>query len=195
MTELIYKNCYNKLHEGAVAKRFGSFTIYWPYIDSTEKKYPRLQFKLDASDMGGIIKDDVLNSSMMKTQIEKLLYAVLWKQGDLSKIKHIIEGVENKGSISDKKSGMIFYQFGRHLSNPIEPIIDVNVLYAYAHYRGDITALTTNGISTAKKGNDLAKDYIEWFKDVTEDEVDHKFMVDRIMFAVGKHIKSENKYS
>jgi hypothetical protein len=62
--------------------------------------------------------------------LTKLLYAVLWKNGDLAKVKHVVKGILDKRDESD--NSIIFYQFGRHLSEKkSEPIVDQHVLRAF----------------------------------------------------------------
>ena len=41
--------------------------------------------------------------------LTKLLYSIIWKNGDLGKEKHIIEGVLNFNKIDEK--GLVFYHF------------------------------------------------------------------------------------
>jgi hypothetical protein len=52
-----------------------------------------------------------------------------WKNNDLKKLKHIIEGIKDENEY--KKTGIVFYQFGKHLRNIGEPIIDQHVLRAF----------------------------------------------------------------
>ena len=66
----------------------------------------------------------------LKTPTEKLLYAALWKNGDLLKITHIIRGIQ--GDDTAESSAMTFYYFGKFLANPAKsPIIDQHVIRAY----------------------------------------------------------------
>src|SRR5690606_32497026 len=69
--------------------------------------------------------------------LAKLLYSVLWKNGDLLKVKHIIEGIVSE-EIDDKENGLVFYQFGKYLAKmPGEPIIDQHVLRAFGAYKAN----------------------------------------------------------
>ena len=186
-----YEEVYNCLDEGKVADKFPDFKQYKKHFKEAEKKYPRLKISLDKKDVVGLIDDvGLLSVDKMSTPIERLLYAFLWKQGDLSKVKLIVEGISESKLLTDKRSGLVFYQFGRHLSDNEEPIIDINVLRAYAVYSDTVGGLTQSGISTSQKGVDLVQRYITWFKRVTK-RPDDRFIADRIMFAIGKHLNSK----
>ena len=187
-----YRKVYESLDNGRIANAFKEYHVYKELFDSTEKKYPRLNMTVKIEEPKTLINDDgLLDKDKMSTPIEKFLYAILWKQGDLHKIKGIVAGLSNESELSEMKSGKIFYQFGKHLADEKEPIIDINVLTAYGHYSGDVSALIKNGISTSPKGTELIQRYINWFKKVTKDkDADFRFIVDRIMFAIGKHIKN-----
>lgn len=63
------------------------------------------------------------------SSLEKLLLALIWKNGDLAKIHHIVLGI--KGELAEN-GRLVFHAFGSHLANPTEnPIIDQHVIRAY----------------------------------------------------------------
>ncbi len=184
-----YEKVYDSLDEGKVAKTFPGFNLLEEHLTQAEDKYPKLSISIDSNDLGDLIDDSgFLSFAEMKTPVEKLLYAFLWKQGDLSKVRHIIEGISGSTSLNDKRSGIVFHQFGKHLSDNEEPIIDINVLRAFAVYTETQRGLTKSGISQSSEGAKLVEAYIQWFKKVANTP-ERRFMIDRIMFAIGKHIK------
>lgn len=63
------------------------------------------------------------------SSVEKLLLALIWKNGDLAKIHHIVLGIKGEPAV---KGRIVFHAFGSHLANPTEnPIIDQHVIRAY----------------------------------------------------------------
>ena len=76
-------------------------------IDNT--KYPQIKFHLSSLEIENLKKDEIINSENLfnensnekiKDPLAKLLYALAWKNGDLHKIKHIINGIQNNTDIS-----------------------------------------------------------------------------------------------
>jgi hypothetical protein len=184
-----YKKVYNTLDDGKVAEKFPAFHHLEGHLTQAEDKYPKLNVTIDPKQLNNLIDENgLLSFTQMKTPVEKLLYAFLWKQGDLSKVRHIIEGITGSTLLKDKRSGMVFHQFGKHLSDNEEPIIDINVLRAFAVYTDTQGGLTKSGISQSPEGAKLVEAYIQWFKKVANTP-ERRFMIDRIMFAIGKHIK------
>lgn len=65
-------------------------------------KYPELQLELSAQDVACLADkvDEDLRlhadlSGRLETPLEKLLYALAWKNGDLQKVGHIIKGAKD----------------------------------------------------------------------------------------------------
>lgn len=100
------------------------------------KKYPQIGFKISKREAEEInAKSISLLDEVQKedhSPLEKLMLAILWKNGDLEKEKHIIESILESTGFKDKTSGHIFYQFGKHLSDPEnQSIIDQHILRAF----------------------------------------------------------------
>jgi hypothetical protein len=56
-------------------------------------------------------------SSRLNDPLTKLLYATLWKNGDLKKIKHIIKGIRDGDTENDQQEdALFFYHFGKYLT-------------------------------------------------------------------------------
>ncbi|WP_177342310.1 MULTISPECIES: hypothetical protein [Pseudomonas] len=63
-------------------------------------KYPELQLELTVKDIASLMADKLdedlrLHADLsvrLETPLEKLLYALAWKNGDLQKVAHIIKG-------------------------------------------------------------------------------------------------------
>lgn len=63
------------------------------------------------------------------SSLEKLLLALIWKNGDLAKIHHIVLGIKGEPAENGR---LVFHAFGSHLAKPTEnPIIDQHVIRAY----------------------------------------------------------------
>jgi len=171
-----------------------------------DKIYPRLKFKITKQEIDelkdkGIITDSNLVADISNADaLTKLLYSVSWKNGDLQKVKHIIEGIIS-GQEDKKESGLVFYQFGKYLTKrPGEPIIDQHVLRAFGIFRADgdkgkLEKLMRLSLIT-KKEKELIDQYKLWLRtDLTKElrDIDnYSYYVDKVLFAVGKSVKQRS---
>lgn len=171
-----------------------------------DKVYPRLKFKITKEEIEGLKEKGIITADNLLTEISnadtltKLLYSVSWKNGDLIKIKHIIEGIIS-GQQEEKENGLVFYQFGKYLTKkPGEPIIDQHVLRAFGIFKanGDkdkIERLRRLSL-ISKKEKELIEQYKLWLRtDLTKelrDNIHYSYYVDKILFAVGKSVKEKN---
>jgi hypothetical protein len=175
------------------------------------KQYPRIQFNLSDSDVQEIIDagyldaefrltDKICQKNNKSTPLEKLLYSVLWKQGDLNKERHVVAGIKG-GEISNE--GIVFNYFGRHLKNKFEPIIDQHVIRAFRMKPielGDnaVRSIRVKDFSTSRNEveakHKLIKDYLDWHKKLRDtypekDRHDFTYHLDLLLFGLGKYIK------
>lgn len=170
-----------------------------------EEFYPQLNFKITKQEIEELKEKEVISTNNLLADISyadpltKLLYAVLWKNGDLKKIKHIIEGIISDPK-HEKEEALVFYQFGKYLTKtPGEPIIDQHVLRAFGIYiaNGDkdkIEKLKRLSVIT-KKEKDLIGKYKSWLttnltKELREND-NYSYHVDKVLFAVGKSLKEK----
>jgi hypothetical protein len=173
-------------------------------------KYPQLEFSLSPEEVNQLKKEKVLDSdgtiskccaknNVLRTPLEKLLYSIIWKNGDLGKEKHITDGVlatrENKEIKNEK--GLVFYQFGKHLEDKNNPIIDQHVVRAFSVYeacQSDIEQI--NNILKKEtinaKDKDVFSRYFKWqskHKLKASDPIEFTYYLDRLLFGLGKSIK------
>lgn len=167
--------------------------------------YPRLKFKITKQEIEGLKEKGLITADNLLTDISsadtltKLLYSVSWKNGDLKKVKHIIEGIIS-GQTDEKDNGLVFYQFGKYLTKkPGEPIIDQHVLRAFGLFRanGDndkVEKLKRLSLIT-KKEKVLIDQYKLWLRtELTKelrDNENYSYHVDKVLFAVGKSVKEK----
>jgi len=138
------KNTFTKIKE---AKSIECLTNIEESFDNKfridQDKFPQLALSITREDIQSLIKNKIIDKDdfsfikhediMLKltTPLEKLFYAMAWKQNNLSKLKHIIKGFDDaiKGnSFDETRNSFVFYQFGRHLTNiKEEPIIDQHI--------------------------------------------------------------------
>jgi len=124
----------------------------------------------------------------------KLLYSLAWKNGDLKKLEHIVDGITSSEN-EERDSGFVFYQFGKHLANRIEePIIDQHVLRSFFVYQKIMNHEEidkSRKLTLIKKEHlGLINNYKEWLNNlVVSTENDYLYHVDKILFALGKTIK------
>lgn len=177
------------------------------------ENFPRLRLKITDEDIktlkeiGAIsenkkltlnLANDGLEDGKKMSALEKLLYSMLWKNGDLGKEHHLISGI--LGGSHYKKFGTVFYEFGGYLAGKHSYILDQHTLRCFA-----VRAASDNEISTARNldqidGTDakcleLIKSYREFYKDIILnvlcDQTDYLYMVDRLLFAAGKLVKTK----
>jgi hypothetical protein len=172
-----------------------------------DKTYPQIKFKITKNEIDELKKEKLLSEENFITDVSnqntltKLLYSVAWKNGDLKKIRHIIEGITSDPN-DNKKNALVFYQFGKFLTKkPGEPIIDQHVLRAFGIYKAlkdnnkqAIERLSTLSIVSSKEKN-LIEDYKNWLKNELTVELlkcdNYAYHVDKVLFAVGKKVKND----
>ncbi|MBK7341726.1 MAG: hypothetical protein IPJ06_00655 [Saprospiraceae bacterium] len=145
--------------------------------------------------------DDLLNSenftNKKRTPLERLLYSIIWKQGDLKKIHHIINGIRSNASEYSDCQGIVFQQFGSHLSNSQEePIIDQHVIRAFgvAHVDLDEIQGLLKMSTFRKKDLPLIHQYSNWLRNLNvyikeSNKQSVIRWIDKILFSLGKDIK------
>lgn len=199
------KNVFEKLEKITSIEEIELLFLGFEKFRMNDDVYPQIQFKIEKNDIenliskGIITEDKALSKGFDGDALSKLLYAVLWKNGDLSKIKHIIEGILGENE-EDKDNGLVFHQFGKYLTKKEgEPIIDQHVLRAFGIYKAngneeEIKQLKKLSLIT-KKQKDLIKDYKNWLKTglqptlIAEDN--YSYEVDKLLFALGKSLKTK----
>lgn len=166
------------------------------FYERTNKNYPEINFTFSKEEIDTIKKSfPNFNTEEFDNPFTKLFYAMIWKQDDLPKIKHIINGLN--GVDKNDAQGMVLYHFGRFLADKSNNyIVDQHVVRAFKaktnidefdKYR-QLDSLTNK---THKKYID---EYQTWMKDFRTDlkgetRQHYLFKVDRILMALGKAIK------
>lgn len=172
------------------------------------EKYPKINFTINSLEIRelrdkGILDENygMVTGAIDKIQdpLTKLFYSVLWKNGDLIKLKHIVKGIVDASSDSQlPDDAIVFYQFGKYLTGKVgEPIIDQHILRAFALYKTtDVKEVKRwRQFELVKKDHHtLIKDYIVWLHSVAiSDELksieDYTYYIDRVLFALGKYAK------
>lgn len=172
--------------------------------------YPELGLAISNDEIQKLKSEEVLTaegdinhnniSSKENSALVKLMYAFLWKQGDLKKVKHVVAGIENDEDDPGRSSGFVLHQFGRYLGSESEPIIDQHVLRAFAIYSEKeyikIAVWRKKSLIT-KKDIELIERYKKWLKSdklkILLKEVDAIYHIDQILFALGKAVKNGKK--
>lgn len=171
--------------------------------------YPKIEFKISPEEVNALMDKEAEGpfaasiAAQLTDPLAKLLYAVLWKNGDLPKIEHIIKGIREspvKNELPDK--ALVFYQFGRYLTKrPGQPIIDQHVIRAYGVYvsESEEAIARHRKLSTLGKAHKrLIARYINWMaSDEIQPELtaiaDYAYHVDQVLFALGKVIKTRKR--
>jgi hypothetical protein len=190
---------------------FGKCAAIEPYRMKQEV-YPRIYFSISAEEIEQLIADGMLVededkspglnqglSSKLTDPLAKLLYAALWKNGDLKKIKHIAKGIrENQSAKELPDEALVFYQFGRYLTKaPGQPIIDQHVIRAFGVLRSkdDLEIGKHRRLNALNKGHQgLIAAYLDWISsDALKPQLrgleDYVYGVDQVLFALGRAMK------
>lgn len=174
-----------------LAKLAGEVSRYIPKFKVDPKKYPNLTHSFDRQDLEFLEKLVGCSASLLQERVqsplEKILFSVLWKNGDLNKIHHVVRGLvfpDMNLEDASKEKGSVFCQFGRHLRNPQKnPIADQHTIRAYRYLiNPDIGTLSTDDV----------KAYVRWVETIrakvpTEPNFIREF--DGQMYAIGKATK------
>ncbi len=167
-------------------------------LNLIEHKYPRLGLKISAEEIillkeSKVLSTDIDNNLTINQNylnpIAKLLYALVWKQGDLQKLKKIIQGIEEvENPKLDKPEGLVFYCFGNHLANPNNyPIIDQHVIRALNLYNDNSkcdSLRKSDKVSLVERDN-----YLKWFREFKNVDSNFLYLLDRILFEIGRTVK------
>ena len=173
------------------------------------EEYPELKLFISPEEITALKASGVLTetgrfdarlSSTKMSSLEKLLYAMAWKNGDLRKITHIVDGIHSAGSSTPRKNGagQVFHQFGRHLADRKEPIIDQHVLRGFMLWRH--SGADDKQVNKIRRMNLLDRhgvdinEYKNWLKTASltkelRQESDHVMNIDSVLFALGKTVK------
>lgn len=184
--------------------------------------YPQIGFAITKEEINSLINESKITkdndykftknitSNDFKSKLsplEKLLLAVLWKNGDLQKVKYIVKGiVEFKDDKSDEKqeNALVFYQFGKFLTKTGQPIIDQHVIRAFTMFESNendkekiIKIQKRKEINKSDK--ETIKAYKKWVKEFSTNNLfrdqEYIYHIDRILFALGKAIRFKDKKS
>ena len=169
--------------------------------------YPKIEFRITHQEINDLIESGILIKSEIQTEgydlsdkitnssdtLTKLLYSLVWKMGDLKKLRHIIQGIIDSDKINDnKEDALVLYYFGGYLTKTKgHPIIDQHVIRAFGVYKATdqekIKSLLELQIINSKH-KDIINQYIEWL-DSTELNRKYSYYLDKLLFATGKTIK------
>ena len=171
------------------------------------EKFPRLRLRITPEEIGelhamGVLTDDLklspilasgkLSSDQPLSALEKLMYAVLWKNGDLGKEHHLASGVYGEGHA--QKTGTVFYEFGGYLSGRNSFIMDQHTLRCFAVAASEGDAITqARQLETIDGKNDQhgswMEAYVAFYKQLEAKGKDYLYVVDKLFFGAGKFIK------
>jgi len=174
-------------------------------ITQFHEKYPPLKFTIKKANIACLKKEGILDDrnrldtdNFVGTPLERLLVAALWKNGDINKIQHIVDGILQADGFRTNHS-LIFKQFGQSLTNILEPIVDQHVLRAFEikslkiYSEDAVNSLRKKSIYKISDKVHLDA-YREWFKKILEqispgEQAEFKNRLDKVLFIKGKIAK------
>jgi len=177
-------------------------------------KFPRLRLAISKDEVDYLVKEKIISEDMQfskslasgnhpngqeMTVIEKILYAMLWKNGDIGKEQHLLSGVM-QSRLQNKNDSVVFYEFGSYLSGNKSYIVDQHTLRCIAVIESsdENEIAYSRKLSIIKKSNKMHIKWLEAYDKFVEnirlkvsDDCYSEFMyhVDRILFSAGKIIK------
>ena len=176
-----------------------------------KRKYPSLGYNIPKAEIERLKHNgwiDINNQLVVDkfssaSTMEKLLFSIIWKRGDLRKISKIIDGIEGENVSNSER--ITFNKFGEFLLNPATNIIiDQHVIRAYQlieFWNADkikpnkeLTKIRKKDILTGKD-KELINGYKNWIRHNTLDKAeikqDKKYLglMDELLFAFGKIVK------
>jgi hypothetical protein len=174
-------------------------------IKTFQTKYPLFDFSLTKSDINHLININVLNddhtlnsTNFPSDPLCKLLAAVLWKNGDIKKVQHIVDGILEDSKDRSEYS-LIFKQYGASLANESEPIVDQHVLrafeiYSIEPYSEELVEKSRQKSLFKTKDKGLLDRYRNWFKQLVSkvpvsDRAEFSNIIDKVIFIYGKGVK------
>lgn len=192
-----YNSIFARIENSKTAKELNEIATEYD-LNLIENKYPRLGIKISVEEILELKGNQLLtfdtNNNLTITQeglnpIAKLLYALAWKQGDLQKLKKIIQGIEEvENPKLDKPEGLVFYCFGNHLANPNNyPIIDQHVIRALNLFNDNSKC---DSLRKSDKVSLIDRDnYLKWFRKFKNVDSDFLYLLDRLLFEIGRTVK------
>lgn len=203
----IVNQVFKKIEEANNVEDVISILLDFEKYKMSDYAYPQIGFKIEKEEIEALKKNGIItDENLLATNFEgdtlsKLLYAVLWKNGDLIKIKHIINGIVSEENDDYKESAIVFYQFGKYLTKKGNPIIDQHTLRAFGIYKANGNSIEIERFRNlsiiTKKEKYLIEDYIRWLKtdlkETLRTDKDYSYYVDKVLFAVGKSLKIQKK--
>lgn len=203
--KLLVKKVFDRIKSAKSVSDFDNIVDDDPILQKNKfnsSKYPNLNINISTNDITKLKKLNILSDenkilpltdSLDLSPLEKLLYSVLWKNGDLGKEKHIVEGVlasENDDN-SSKERGLVFYQYGKHLAKREEPIVDQHTIRAFLLFK-NIESEDSEITKIRKKDtlkNDELLNFRIWIKSSEIGGIDNQFHIDKVLFSLGKAVK------
>jgi hypothetical protein len=168
--------------------------------------FPQITFDLSRADVQGMQNAGVLTKEgvfapnwldHVHDPVARLLYAIAWKNGDLPKIKHIVQGVLADDDEAPSQA-FVFHQFGRHLADKAQPIVDQHVLRAFGIHQStdEETWTSLRKMKTITEAHaHLIAEYRLWLQSdalqaLLRAAPGYAWHVDQVLFALGKTVKS-----
>lgn len=171
-------------------------------VKQLNENYSQIGFEISAADIAELREEKLINDNndVMFVEdyqnlkpLEKLLYAVCWKNNDLKKIRHIINGITSEAEDLPSQA-IVFHQFGKYLKKQGEPIIDQHVLRAFCLHKEHRKEEWFMTDTITKNHHTDIKEYCDWFKRICKKyaEINNfDFELDAILMSVGKAVKQK----
>ncbi len=150
------------------------------------------------------------------TPLEKLFFSVLWKNNQVTRFKHLIDGIKNELERSEKmnntpneyngdnipgadndyfESNFVFKQFGRFLVNPnCIPIVDQHVLRAFLYYKITDNVEKNVNLKLDFQDRETLHQYLDIIIEDTEELTLRKLQIEALSNTLKLNKNKKNSY-
>jgi hypothetical protein len=128
----------------------------------------------------------IKNPTTNEHNLINLLYAVIWKNNDIGKVKQLFENINN----INQNDSFVFRYFGHFLQQEgyQQPIIDQHVLRAFALWRIEGFSLEQKFLKFDDMNRMIVKKYRTWFMTLNVNSYNLNRNIDKIFFSIGRLI-------
>lgn len=172
--------------------------------DFDRKQYRKIDFYITKKEIDQLKSKNILTKESdgkyyinfkSEDPLTKLLYSLAWKQGDLLKIRQIVNGIYSDEDTLEKESSIVFKQFGKYLSSDNQPIIDQHVVRAFLFFNEPLEKNLKFEVNNSPSKEQLmySNQYIVYLRSLQASKnIQSRELftsIDEVLFLLGKFLK------
>ena len=175
------KRVFEDIEQCRTVTALDDLLIKYSYEEEAKRyrqKYPEKQIILSKQEIQSLKDAEIISRKTNHINLDKipvdqplvkLLISLIWKQGDINHIQHLVGGMLNDEDKSGSKQNLIFRQYGKSLVDTSEPIVDQHVLRAFQlrNVQDEKESLRIKEKTVYKNDDNKVVDaYRKWFQDL-----------------------------